>query len=225
MQLAHAMDKYRYIRHTIFRRRDELGLLYKLGLAFTLACLTGLAAQIRIPLPFTPVPVTGQVLAVLLSGVVLGGCYGGLSQVFYVGLGTIGLPWFSGWNSGLAAITGVTGGYIIGFVPAALMIGWLTNRYVTVRRLHFQLLLMMVGVGIIYVFGAAQFAIVMNMGFLETMKLAVFPFIPVDLMKAIVAASISTAILPISGRRVRGKRRKQKSVTSDSIEKTMRKER
>jgi biotin transport system substrate-specific component len=198
MQLTHAIDRYRYARYLVFKWRDELCLLYKLGLALAFACLTGLAAQIRIPLPFTPVPITGQVLAVLLSGIVLGGCYGGLSQVFYAGLGTVGLPWFSGGNGGLAAITGITGGYIIGFVPAALAIGWLASRSASVRRLHFQLLLMAAGVSIIYIFGAAQFAIVMNTGFLKTMKMAVLPFIPVDLMKAIVAAGISASILPKS---------------------------
>ncbi len=198
MQLTHAITRYRYMRYLIFKLRDELSLPYRLCLTFGFACLTGLAAQIRIPLPFTPVPITGQVLAVLLSGIALGGYYGGLSQMFYVGLGTMGLPWFTGWNGGFAAITGVTGGYIIGFIPAALMIGWLTDRYVSVRRFHFQLLLMAIGVVIIYIFGAAQFALVMNMGFLKTIKLAVLPFIPFDLMKAVMAASISANILPKS---------------------------
>jgi biotin transport system substrate-specific component len=202
MQLTHAMDRYRYARYLIFKWRDELSLLHRLGLAFAFSCLTGLAAQIRIPLSFTPVPITAQVLVVLLSGIILGGYYGGLSQIFYVGLGTVGIPWFSGWNGGLAAITGVTGGYIIGFVPAALIIGWLTDRYTAVRRFHivflylFQLLLMTVAMSIIYIFGATQLAIVMNTGFLKTMRLAVFPFILVDLAKAVVAAGVSTSILP-----------------------------
>ena len=196
MYLTQAIDKYRHTRYLIFKLRDELSIPYRLTLAFVFTCLTGLSAQIRIPLPFTPVPVTGQVLVVLLSGIALGSCYGGLSQIFYVGLGTIGLPWFSGWNGGLTAITGVTGGYIIGFIPAALIIGWLTDRYAPARRFHFQLLLMAVGVIIIYIFGAVQFAVVMNAGFLKAMKLAVLPFIPFDLMKAAVAAGISASVLP-----------------------------
>ncbi len=196
MQLTHAIDRYKYTRHLVFKRRDELSLPYKLALASVFACLTGLSAQIRIPLPFTPVPITGQVLVVLLSGIALGSCYGGLSQIFYVLLGTVGLPWFSGGNGGLTAITGVTGGYIIGFIPAALMIGWLTDRYTVARRFHFQLSLMAVGVIIIYICGAVQFAVVMNAGFLKAMKLAVLPFIPFDLMKAAVAAGISASILP-----------------------------
>ena len=196
MQLTHAIDGYRYARYLFFRWRDELCVLHRLGLAFSFACLTGLTAQIRIPLPFTPVPVTGQVLAVLLSGTLLGGYYGGISQMLYLGLGVVGIPWFTGWNSGLAAIAGITGGYIIGFVPAAFMIGWLTDRYSSARRFHFQLLLMATGVIIIYIFGAAQFAIVTNTGFLKAMNQAVFPFIPVDLMKAAVAAGMSASILP-----------------------------
>lgn len=131
-----------------------------------------------------------------MSGIVLGGHYGGISQILYIGLGAIGLPWFSGWNVGLAAIAGITGGYIIGFVPAAFTIGWLTDRYISARRFHFQLLLMATGVIIIYVFGAAQFAIVTNTGFLKVVKQAVFPFIPVDLMKAAMAAGVSASILP-----------------------------
>ena len=198
MQLTHAIHRYRRFTYLVFSLRDELSLVYRLCFTLAFTCLTGLAAQIRIPLPFTPVPITGQVFVVLLSGIVLGGCYGGLSQVFYVVIGTMGLPWFSGWNGGLAAITGVTGGYIIGFIPAALMIGWLTDRYAAVRRIHFQLLLMGIGVVIIYIFGAAQFALVMNTGLLRTMKLAVFLFIPWDMMKAAVAAGISASILPKS---------------------------
>ncbi len=196
MQLTQAMSRYRHARYLVFKRRDELCLSHKLGLALSFACLTGLAAQIRIPLPFTPIPVTGQVLAALLSGVILGGCYGGLSQIFYLGFGVMGLSWFTGWNGGLAAITGITGGYIIGFIPAALMIGWLTNKYTFARRFHAQLLLMLAGVAIIYISGAVQFAIVMNVGFSNVMKLAVLPFIPVDLIKAAAAAGISASILP-----------------------------
>ena len=83
------------------------------------------------------------------------------------------------------------------------MIGWLSDRYVAARRIHFQLLLMSIGVIIIYICGAIQFAVVMNAGFLGAMKLAVFPFIPFDLMKAAVAAGISASMLPKSVRKKR----------------------
>lgn len=192
MQLNDVINKYKYSGHIIFDWLDGLSLLGRLGLAFVFACLTGLMAQIRIPLPFTPVPVTGQVLAVLLSGIFLGGYFGCLSQIFYLSLGTLGLPWFTSANG----LMGITGGYLIGFVPASFMIGWLTRKFNFIRRFHFQLLLMFIGVIIIYVFGSVQFALLMKTSFAQTMKLAVFPFIPADLMKAAIAACISASLIP-----------------------------
>ncbi|MBM3211473.1 biotin transporter BioY [Candidatus Poribacteria bacterium] len=195
MQFTQSIERYRNISKSFFGWRDALSVTHRLEFALAFACLTGLSAQIRIPLPFTPVPVTGQVLAVLLSGIVLGSLYGGLSQVFYLVFGTIGLPWFSGGIGGLAVITGVTGGYIIGFVPAALLIGWLTDKYNSARKFHFQLILMTSGIGLIYILGAIQFSLVMNTGLIDTIKLSVIPFIPVDLIKAVLAAGLSASIL------------------------------
>jgi biotin transport system substrate-specific component len=179
-----------------FRWIDELTVPYKLALAFSFACLTGIMAQIRIPLPFTPVPLTGQVFAVLFSAVFLGGLYGGLSQILYLVFGAIGVPWFSGGIGGMAYIAGITGGYLIGFIPAVLLVGWFTSRFVSMRKFHFQLLLMMIGVVTIYIFGATQIAVVMHTGFIDTIKLAVLPFIAVDLMKSAIVACISASILP-----------------------------
>ncbi|MGB9597465.1 MAG: biotin transporter BioY, partial [Candidatus Poribacteria bacterium] len=160
------------------------------------AILTGVMAQIRIPLPFTPVPLTGQVFAVLLSAVFLGGYFGALSQLFYVILGIAFVPWFSGGMGGLEIIKGLTGGYLIGFIPSAMFIGILTNRYAIFRRFHLQIMLMMVGVLIIYVFGSAQIAILMRLGFYDTIKIAVLPFITIDLIKAVTVALISASVLP-----------------------------
>ncbi len=193
MQLNNVISKYRYSGYILFNWLDELSLPVKLCLAFGFACLTGIMAQIKIVLPFTPVPVTGQVLAVLLSGIFLGGYFGCLSQIFYLSLGTLGLPWFS---SSISGLMGITGGYLIGFVPASFVIGWLTRKFNFIRRFHFQLLLMFTGVIIIYVFGAIQFAFLMKTNFGQTMKLAVFPFIPADLMKAAIAACISASLIP-----------------------------
>lgn len=190
------VDNYKHTGNMVLRWIDERTVLYKLALAFGFACLTGIMAQIRIPLPFTPVPLTGQVFAVLLSAVFLGGYYGGLSQIFYIVFGVVGIPWFSGWTGGLACITGVTGGYLIGFVFAALIVGWLTNRYVSMRKFHFQLLLMMTGVLTLHIFGFVQLAIIMRTEFVETLRLAFLPFIAIDLMKAAVVACISASILP-----------------------------
>jgi len=108
-----ALDRWRNTTYTAYRWRYELSLLQKVALALGMAGLTGLLAQARAYLPGTPVPITGQTLAVLLAGVMLGKWWGGLSQAIYAGLGVAGLPWFAGWSGGISHLAGPTGGYII----------------------------------------------------------------------------------------------------------------
>lgn len=99
--------------------------------ALTVGCvlLTAAAAQVRIPLPFTPVPITGQTFAVLLSGAALGATWGGASQLLYVLLGALGLPFYAGGESGWEVVSGATGGYLIGFIVAAFVVGSLAERH------------------------------------------------------------------------------------------------
>lgn len=196
MAVASYVDRYRYARLSLFRWRYELGVVEKVALALGLAAFTGLVAQLRVPLPFTPVPITGQVFAVLLAGVLLGRWYGGLSQALYAAIGEAGVGWFQGWSSGPGYLSGVTGGYILGFVVAAFAIGWLTDRYVRIRGFLPLLALMLVGVGIIYLFGAVWLGIVLGTDLMTTLSLAVFPFIPLDLVKAAVVAAIAYSVLP-----------------------------
>ncbi len=122
MQIAATINRTKY---DVFRWRYELSIPKKLALALGMAALTGLVAQVRFPLPWSPVPITGQTFAVLLAGVLLGRWWGGASLAFYAGIGAVGLPWFAGWSGGFAAITGPSGGYIMGFVLAALFLGHL----------------------------------------------------------------------------------------------------
>jgi biotin transport system substrate-specific component len=177
-------------RWTAFEWRTELAWPAKLGLALLMAATTGLAAHIRFPLPHTPVPVTGQVFAVLLSGILLGRAWGGLSQVLYVGLGAAGVPWFATWP------LGPTAGFLAGFIVAATAIGWASDRFVWARHLVPQLLLMLGGVALIYGFGAAGFAAVMHTGLSATLSMAVLPFVGFDIVKAVAAAGVAAALLP-----------------------------
>lgn len=189
-------ENWKLRRYQAFRWRYELSVPLKLVFALGLACFTGLCAQIRILLPFTPVPITGQVFAVLLSGALMGRSYGAASQLFYVGLGAMGVPWFAGGSGGLAGILGPSGGYFMGFIAAAALIGWLTDRDMLLRGIFGQTLLMMSAVAVIYLFGAVQFAIVMRTGLWGTLTGAVLPFIPVDLAKAAAAAAVAASLLP-----------------------------
>jgi len=107
-------------KYNVFQWRYELSVSKKLALALGVACLIGLAAQVRILLPWSPVPITGQTFAVLVAGVILGRWWGGISLALYAGLGAAGLPWFTGWSGGLGYLAGPTGGYIIGLVCSGL---------------------------------------------------------------------------------------------------------
>jgi biotin transport system substrate-specific component len=196
MQINNIIQSYRQVGYRIFSSIDKITILHKIVLCLCFAILTGIMAQIRIYLPFTPVPITGQVFSVLLSAIILGGYYGSLSQAIYLSLGAFGIPWFNGGIGGLAVITGLTGGYLIGFIPAVFIVGLLTRKFLYMRSLHFQLLLMMSGVFVIYVFGAMQVAFILKIGISEAIRLAVLPFIAIDLIKAIFVAGISSSIIP-----------------------------
>jgi biotin transport system substrate-specific component len=197
MQAMAITDNYFKARYTFFKWRYNLALVNKIGLAFAMAFLTGLAAQIRIFLPFTPVPITGQVFAVLLSGVICGGVFGSLSQIIYISLGIAGLPWFAAFSGACGNLfISPTGGYLIGFVLAPLLIGRYTDRYIHARTFFSQIKLMMSGVVVIYISGASVLVLGMRLSLWQTLLKGVVPFILVDLLKAALAAGVGWAILP-----------------------------
>jgi biotin transport system substrate-specific component len=188
--------RFIFYRRRLFEWQYELDLLQKVFLAIGFAALTGLAAQLRFFLPFTPVPITGQVFAVLVSAMFLGRIWGGASQAIYVGAGGAGLPWFAGFTSGTGILAGVTGGYLFGFIAAALVIGEIVNRFKFARSFYGLLPVLFIGIGIIYFFGALQLSIVLNLNLSLALELGVLPFIPLDLFKALVACWVGVAMLP-----------------------------
>jgi biotin transport system substrate-specific component len=105
-----------------------LDLLYDFLLVSGASILIAISAQIAIPLPFTPVPLTLQTLVVLAAGVVLGSSRGALAITLYLLEGCAGLPVFSGAASGITHLLGPTGGYLIGFLPAAWLTGFLAEK-------------------------------------------------------------------------------------------------
>jgi len=186
------------------RRESSAWLIYT-TLSLVFAGFTGLCAQLRFYLPFTPVPVTGQVFAVLLSGLLLGKKYGPLSQVFYLLLGVAGIPWF------VVGPIGPTGGYIVGFIVAPFLIGELFERVslrygdaheaglsnrkgITVPYVKI-LGIVLAGVALIYVLGLIQFSIFTQTGLIRSIKYAVLPFIPFDAAKAVLAAAAVRAFV------------------------------
>ena len=198
MEIAARIDQTKY---DVFRWRYELSIPKKLTLALGLACLIGLVAQIRIVLPWSPVPVTGQTFAVLLAGVLLGRRWGGIGMAIFAGLGFAGLPWFSGWESGL----GATRGYIIGFIPAAIFLGYFTDKYIRSRSFFSMLgLMLFANFILIYVPGLLWLWLWLKVvagtspTFIALMGMAVIPYIAGDIIKAVAAATIARGITPKS---------------------------
>ncbi len=143
-------------------------------------------AQVRIPLPFTPVPLTGQTFAVLLAGATLGSKRSAASMALYIVLGALGLPVFAGGESGLAYLSGATLGYLVGFVMAAYVIGLLAERGLE-RNVGTSLIPFLAGTVIIYLCGVAWLAYVL--GSLDTALTAgLYPFLVGDLLKLIAAS-------------------------------------
>jgi biotin transport system substrate-specific component len=198
MEINMYVDRYKNARLNLFKWRYELNFVYKIILALNLACLTGLLAQVRFYIPGTPVPVTGQVFGVMLAGILLG-TWGGISQIMYLGIGAAGVPWFAGFNGGIAYIAGPTGGYLVGFILAAFFIGFIVDRYLKSRKFFSMMLLMLFATffliytpGLIYLY----FWFGSSLGLIELLTMCVVPFIAADLVKAVIAAGIATTITP-----------------------------
>ncbi len=152
------------------------------------AALTALSARITIPLPFTPVPITLQVLMVLLAGLTLGAQDGTLSQIMYVAVIAIGLP-VDAQGIGAAVFASATAGYLIGFIPAAFISGWLAEKSARSQR-SWSFIASLIGVAVIDFVGTAWLTI----GFLggdwsKGWVLGIAPFIVVDVIKAVIAVS------------------------------------
>ncbi|MFC2047676.1 biotin transporter BioY [Chloroflexota bacterium] len=200
MAIAARIDRVKY---DVFRWRYELSIPKKLTLALGIACLAGLVAQIRFYLPWSPVPITGQTFAVLLAGVFLGKWWGGTSLAIYAGLGAVGVPWFAGLNGGLGYLAGPTGGYIIGFILAALFLGHFTDKYIRSRSFLSMFALMLIANFIlIYIPGLLQLGLWLSLIKGEPVTLTTLlgmgaiPFIVGDITKVIMAAAIARGITP-----------------------------
>ncbi len=161
--------------------------------------LTALGAYVRIPLPFTPVPITLQTFFVLLSGAVLGRKWAAASQAGYLFLGALGLPVFAGANSGAAYLFGPTGGYIIGFVVTAWLTGRLIHRENQPSFGRIALAMFIASLGGIYLFGLLALSLFLKCSLPQALALGFFPFIAGDIIKIIGASLIYHRI----GRRCR----------------------
>ncbi|MFC1941656.1 biotin transporter BioY [Chloroflexota bacterium] len=200
MEIAARINQTKY---DAFRWRCEISIPKKMALAIGMAILVGLMAQVKLFLPWSPVPVTGQTFAVLLSGILLGRWWGGVSIAAYAGLGMLGVPWFAGLSGGLGYLAGPTGGYIVGFILAAFFMGHFTDKYVKSRSFLSMLgLMLFANFILIYVPGLLQLGLWINLVKGDTVSLTsllmigAVPFIAGDVVKAFLAAIVARGVTP-----------------------------
>jgi biotin transport system substrate-specific component len=167
------------------------------GLVAGFASLTAAAAQIRIPLPFTPVPITGSTFAVLLSGAALGSTAGAASQGLYL-LAGLWLPVFTGGNSGWQYFSGATGGFLIGFVAAAWLTGYLAERHQD-RAVASAIPAFLAGSLVIYLCGVPWLAHVLDSSWTVAVEKGVAPFVAGDLLKAAAAGLLLPTAWRVTG--------------------------
>lgn len=178
------------LAHTLSRRRSAGGVrLADVVLIVLGSAVVALLAQVSFRLPFTPVPITGQTLGVLLVGASLGSARGSSALLLYLAEGAAGLPVFAEAKSGLAllATSSVTGGYLWGFVVAAFVVGWLAERGWD-RNFGSAIGAMLVGLIVIFSFGCTWLAAALSVPAREALELGLYPFVLGDLLKLLIAA-------------------------------------
>lgn len=167
--------------------------MQKLTLSAMFTALIAVLAQFAIPLPFSPVPFTGQVIGVLLAGSLLGRRAGFLSIFAYLALGAAGAPIFSMGRGGIYMLLGPTGGYLWGFMPAVYISAMILGK--ADKRSHWQITMaVFAALGMIYVCGALQLALVMGYSLKQVLLVGVIPFIPLDLLKVALTVFLSKQI-------------------------------
>jgi len=176
----------------------------RIALVVAGSLLVAALAQLEIHLPFTPVPITGQTLGVLLVGAALGPGLGAASMGLYLLEGGVGLPFFAGGASGWSVLqmTSATGGYLWGFVATAAVVGWLARRGWD-RSFRGAVAAMLIGEVVLYAVGVPWLAAALGVSLERALELGLYPFVVGDLLKLFAAA----VLLPTAWRLVRGEER------------------
>ena len=164
------------------------------------AGLVGLLAQISIHLSFTPVPITGQTLGVLLAGSALGWRRAGLSMSLYLVAGLAGVPWFAGHASGYA---GATCGYLLGFIAAGMLLGWLAAKG-SDRNIVRAAISMVLAEVLLYAIALPWLAVDLHVSLAKAFSLGMWPFVAGDVIKAALAGVALPSAWRLVGRATKG---------------------
>jgi biotin transport system substrate-specific component len=156
-----------------------------IALMTAVTCVLG---PLSIPLPFSPVPISLTNFAIFLAIFVLGMENGTISFIIYLLLGAVGVPVFSSFRGGLQVLAGATGGYLIGFIFLALIMGFALDHFD--RKLVPTIIGMIIGMAICYIFGTAWLAKLLSLSFKEGLMMGVIPYLAGDVAKIIIAAIV-----------------------------------
>ena len=156
-----------------------------IALMTAVTCVLG---PLSIPLPFSPVPISLTNFAIFLAIFVLGMKNGTISFIIYLLLGAIGVPVFSSFRGGLQVLAGPTGGYLIGFIFLALIMGFALDHFD--RKLLPTIIGMIIGMVVCYAFGTVWLAKLLSLSFKEGLMMGVIPYLPGDAAKIIIAAIV-----------------------------------
>lgn len=156
-----------------------------IALMTAVTCVLG---PLSIPLPFSPVPISLTNFAIFLAIFILGMKNGTISFIIYLLIGAVGVPVFSSFRGGLQVLAGPTGGYLIGFIFLALIMGFALDHFD--RKLVPTIIGMIIGMAVCYAFGTVWLAKLLSLSFKEGLMMGVIPYLPGDAAKIIIAAIV-----------------------------------
>ncbi|UWG97009.1 biotin transporter BioY [Dehalobacter sp. DCM] len=198
-----ALDIYRQKRLSYYQWRSQSSVIAKITLALSLACLTGLLAQVKVVLPFTPVPLVASQFGVILAAILLGGRWGGISMAIYAVGGFAGIPWFAGFKGGAATLLGANAGYVLGFILAAWFIGSMIDSQIENRKaLPLTAVILFAQLVLVYIPGLVTLALWLAANgqpvtLTGVLWMGYIPFILGDVLKSLVGAAAAKAIVPM----------------------------
>ncbi|MHA1583739.1 MAG: biotin transporter BioY [Promethearchaeota archaeon] len=203
MQELTLSKKLNDIRVNFLNWKNSASTIFMLILSICIACLTGFLAQIKIYFPWTPVPIVLSSMGPFIAGILLGRKWGVFSMLLYILLGVMGIPWFAGFHGGIPYLIGPTGGYLFGFILAALFTGHFIDSAQSTRKFFPLLGIMLVGnFLLIYIPGLIGLGLWINFSLEQSttiwnlLWMGAIPFVLGDMIKSIIAVFIARSVIP-----------------------------
>ncbi|MEE8341293.1 MAG: biotin transporter BioY [Candidatus Neomarinimicrobiota bacterium] len=158
-----------------------------LAIVLSGSIILALLARLSIPVPFSPIPITGQTFGILFLGALLGSRLGMLSVIMYIMEGIIGIPVFAGGTAGFMYLLGPTGGYLIGFIPAVYLVGYFAEKGWT-NKIAITFIPMIIGTLVIFIFGISWLSV--TAGFETALRIGLYPYLTGATTKIILATIV-----------------------------------